>query len=494
VVFQLTYKIPMMVNNYEWYGRRYFIWFCVSIFLLAGCNKLLQVAPPVNTIPTSEVFQNDQQATEAATGMYAGMINISLDNFASGGITLYGGMSADELIPFDQAFNDGLEQFQEDNILTNNNALAFGLWNPAYSTIYDANALLTGLASGTGIHDSVKNELTGEAEFVRAFCNFYLVNLWGQVPLVTSVNWQKTNLLSSSSTADIYAAIVSDLEDARARLAVDYSVGGGQRIVPNKWAAEALLARVFLFTGEYDSASYYAGDVIAQSGTYSLVSDLNGIFLINSTEAIWQLQQSNLTFPFNATPDGFRFIPLQLNSYYVPFAYLTPTLLNAFDPGDNRVAAWIDSTNYSGTELYFPYKYKVGPAEAAAGAPYTEYYMVLRLGEQYLIRAEGEARGSGGVTAAVTDLNTIRNRAGLPGYTGSMSQDSVLAAIIHERQVELFAEWGARWFDLKRIGQAAAVLSAEKGRTVDPYELLYPIPNEDILKDPNLRQNPGYPQ
>jgi hypothetical protein len=121
--------------------------------------------------------------------------------------------------------------------------------------------------------------------------------------------------------------------------------------------------------------------------------------------------------------------------------------------------------------------------------------MIFRLAELYLIRAEAEANGAtGGVTSAIGDLNIIRNRAGLLNYTGATDQQSVLTAIYHERQVELFTE-GHRWYDLKRTKTVDAVMSiatALKGGAWSSYQQLYPLNPSDMQYDPNLIQNAGY--
>jgi hypothetical protein len=124
--------------------------------------------------------------------------------------------------------------------------------------------------------------------------------------------------------------------------------------------------------------------------------------------------------------------------------------------------------------------------------------MVLRLGEQYLIRAEAEAELNDPGDAA-TDLNVIRKRAGLPPTTAA-NQSDLLTAILKERRVELFSEWGHRWFDLCRTGNAPAVMATPgnvcqaKGGVwnADNHQLLWPIPQQDIKADAKLSQNPGY--
>ena len=117
--------------------------------------------------------------------------------------------------------------------------------------------------------------------------------------------------------------------------------------------------------------------------------------------------------------------------------------------------------------------------------------MVLRLAEQYLIRAEARAEQNN-LTGAVADLNIIRNRAGLPNTT-AVTQGDILTAIMHERQVELFSEWGHRFFDLKRTGQANTVLGAIASKQPwNTNQLLYPIPVSETTNDAFLQQNPGY--
>lgn len=458
----------------------------ITLFTFTACRKIINIPPPTNSITTSQVFSTNEQATSATAGIYYQMINSDQCIFNSS-LTICAGMSADELIVFNQAQSQYV-QFQKNTLLLTNPIISGNLWSNAYSIIYDANAVIEGLQGLSGVQDSVKSELTGEAEFIRAFCNFYLVNLFGDIPLVSTINYRNTNLLSRTPSTKVYDLIISDLQDAQKRLAPDYSVGNGQRIIPNKWAATALLARVYLYLGRWNDAETQSTAVINNTGLFNLEQDLNSVFLINSKEAIWQLQQDNLGSSFNATPEGYTFIPIDATSH--PLFYLTSTVLDSFETNDARKLNWIDSTVYSGLTYYYPYKYKMGADQSIAGGDYSEYYMVMRLAEQYLIRSEARAR-LGNTTDAASDLDIIRNRAGL-NNTSANTQADLLTAIMHERQIELFAEWGHRWLDLKRSGEATSVLSATKGFSVTNNVLLYPIPSSDLQTDPNLKQNPGY--
>jgi hypothetical protein len=134
---------------------------------------------------------------------------------------------------------------------------------------------------------------------------------------------------------------------------------------------------------------------------------------------------------------------------------------------------------------YYPYKYKI-----VSNATISEYSMVLRLAEQYLIRAE--ARVQNNLPGAIGDLNVLRARASLPALSTTLSPAQVTTAIEHERQVELFTEFGHRWLDLKRTGRADAVLGQLKGANWQPTDVLYPLPLTEIQTNQNLTQNPGY--
>jgi starch-binding outer membrane protein, SusD/RagB family len=140
----------------------------------------------------------------------------------------------------------------------------------------------------------------------------------------------------------------------------------------------------------------------------------------------------------------------------------------------------------NGVVYAYPYKYKV----RTGVYPYTEYNMVLRLAELYLIRAEARAQ-QGKLSEAITDLNRIRSRAGLSGLAPTLTQAQVLAAVVQERRIELLAEWGHRWSDLRRTGQADAVLETEKPGW-QPGDAYYPIPLSELQRNPNMVQNPGY--
>ncbi|MEO6509294.1 MAG: RagB/SusD family nutrient uptake outer membrane protein, partial [Patescibacteria group bacterium] len=256
--------------------------------------------------------------------------------------------------------------------------------------------------------------------------------------------------------------------------------GGNEKVRPNKWTASALLARVYLYKEEWQKADAEANAVI-NSGMYSMTSNLNNVFLKNSTEAIWQLQPVNVAWNTWEGKDV-----LFATGSTPPTYYISNVLLNSFEPADARKTSWIGSRNYLGQQFFYPYKYKV----YGNNAPVTEYYMVFRLGEQFLIRAEARMMQDN-LMGAESDINTIRTRAGLANITFS-NKAAAIIAIENERRHELFAEWGHRWFDLKRTNRADGVIGALKPATWQSTDELWPIPISQINANPFLTQNPGY--
>ena len=448
---------------------------CLLITLFCfSCKKFITVSPPDTAVTAANVFSDDATATSAVMGIYTQVMGNTLF-FMNGATTLYPSLSSDELSLTSP--NPDLEGFADNALSPQSSILQNNLWGKAYQYIYQMNACLQGLQGSSSLSPSVKEELTGEVKFLRATSYFYLANLFGAVPLELGTDYTVNAQMPRNSIAEIYAQIITDLKDAETELGENYLTP--DLIRPNKFAAAAMLARVYLYMKDWADAETYASEVI-NSGSYQLVTDPAGVFVSGSTETIWQMMP---VLPGENTAEGLAFIPASPGT--VPDYAVTSVLLNAFEPGDLRKSAWLDSTTVNGMTYYFPFKYKVRD-----GSDLTEYNIVLRLAEQYLIRAEARAEQNN-LTEAVADINLIRERAGLSPLTAAISQASCLAAVMQERRIELFAEWGHRWFDLKRTGMADAVLSVEKSGW-KPSAALYPIPYNEIQSNVRLTQNPGY--
>ena len=449
----------------------------VASFLIftTSCKKFVTIGPPENQIEVSKIFSNDAAAVSAAVGLYYRM-NLNNLIISNGGVTVYTGLSSDEF--YNVSPDAELDLFATNALIPNDGTGVYSnLWKAAYQNIYHANAVLEGLGNSTNISAALKKQLRGEMLVGRAFHYFYLINLFGDVPFITTTNYEINSVMSRTPIGQIYQQITGDLVEAENLLTVDYP--SAERARPNKYTATALLARIYLYQKNWQKAKEKAESIIS-AGSYSLENNLNSTFLSGSSETIWQLKPGTT---FMNTAEGLEFNPF--DSFTVPKYSLTNSLLNEFEAGDRRKQDWIASNSAAGTAIYFPYKYKVGFSSAL-----TEYYVIFRLAEIYLIRAEANAHLNN-IAEANADINSIRNRAGLSNIIAN-DQSTLLSALEHENRLEFFAEWGHRWFDLKRNNRVDAVLSIEKGTAWQSTDALYPIPLSQIQINPALTQNPGY--
>src|SRR5690606_31276304 len=229
-----------------------------------------------------------------------------------------------------------------------------------------------------------------------------------------------------------------------------------------------------------------SSEVISQKNKYEILKNLDLVFLANSREAIWQLSPIGRGNIFIETNDGSNFI-IHPRFPVLSSLKLTDYFVNSFQTWDNRLSHWINF--HEGLGAYYPYKYKV---RESTSSEITEYSMVLRLAEQYLIRAEARTMQEN-ISGAISDLDIIRNRAGLDLISitnPDIKKEKLLNLIINERTKELFTEWGHRWMDLKRTGRADKVLGNENPHWHNT-SLLFPIPEIERSKNSNLSQNIG---
>lgn len=481
---------------------RYF-WIIIAFVLslmMSSCKKLVEIPPPTSALSENSVFTTDATAIPVLTGIYS-TINQNNQPFQGvNGISMYTGLSGDELRLIGGASYIFNLYYSNQLSVSSGNIAGAELWLPLYKLIYRTNAAIEGLESSKELTPAVKNQLLGEAKFLRGYFYFYLVNLFGEVPLALVTDPKVNSLLSKSSVDEVYEQILIDLNDAESLLSDSYFkdgllIPGTERTRPTKWVATALIARIYLYRGNFDKADEKATSLINNSTLFGLVA-LNDVFLKNSREAIWQLQPTVVNFN-TVEAQTFIFSPTGLLTARP--AYLTTFQLNSFESNDKRavVGNWISSRTIAGNTYFFPFKYKLGDRDTTitSTSNMKEYFMMFRLAEQYLIRAEAKAK-RGDIIGAQSDINAIRTRAGLSNTTAN-SEQTLLDAILKERQVELFCELGHRWMDLKRTGKIDELMDIitpikSNGSLWQSYQKLYPIRQEDIEANPNLIQNIGY--
>lgn len=435
--------------------------------LLLSCKGFLEIEPPKTSLISLSAFHDNETATSAMLGIYAAMAGSGYAGGSATSISSLAGLSADEL----DNYNPTYQEFY-DNQLSNINSTLRSLYLLPYQHIFATNAILEGLNAANTITPSVKAQLQGEAYFVRAFIYFYLTEIFGQIPLQLTTDYRISKYTTLSNPEQVYQQIITDLRTAESLLKDSYPTN--ERVRPNLSTAQALLARVYLYQEDWINAEKYASLVIGKTATYKLPAP-EIAFLKESKEAIWQLfpsvgantREGNL-FILTTTP-----INVALNSDFVQ---------NGFETGDKRKTAWIRNYTNSIGSWYYPFKYRV-----KSSSTITEYSIVLRLAEQYLIRAEARVQQNK-LETAIDDLDKIRLRAALPlikDTNPDINLTELLTIILKERKAELFSEWGHRWLDLKRVGKADAVLHPLKPDWQDSDEF-YPLPADEINRNPNI--------
>ncbi len=449
-------------------------------FLLGACEDYVEVGVPDDRIVKETVFENDETAIRALRGIYNELFNASFSGGWRSSVTVLAGLSADLLQPINSE-STTYGEIQK-NEISPNHPSNYELWSSAYNIIYMTNSVLEGLGISENVSGDLKMRLEGEARFVRAFTYFYLINIYGEVPLILDTDYRKNSLVSSNGVDELYAQVVNDLD--RAIELLDSGYENSDRTNVNIFVAVALRARVALYQENWDLAEILSSEIIKETAAYEILQDLDQVFLANSKEAIWQLSPIGRGNILTSTGEGQVFIGTSRSSLQLATGFVED-----FEPEDKRLANWMGHYNSSNRNFYFPFKYK----DRSSLNDITEYSMVLRLAEQYLIRAEARAR-KGNLNEAISDINNIRTRAGIePIEIGQQltSKEEILELIMEERKKELFAEWGHRWFDLKRTGTTDEVL-AKKTSFWEPTDVFYPIPEQERMKNPNLDQNEGY--
>ncbi|MBT2621929.1 RagB/SusD family nutrient uptake outer membrane protein [Chryseobacterium sp. ISL-6] len=448
----------------------------VLLFSISSCKKIIEVDAPIDRISSGSVFLEDGTALSAVLGLYSSLAS-QTPTFSDGAATIWMGLAADEL---NYTSTDAEIIAFNTNMLTSSNSLVYrDFWRNPYEIIYQANACIEGLERSASLTSLLKKQLTGEALFVRAFCYWYLVNLFSDVPLILNTNYEHNSLIPRTPAQNIMDQIILDLQTARGLLSINYPSDGKLRV--NYYTATALLSRVYLYRKNWQAAEEVATEIIS-SGKYSLETDLSKTFLIGSNEALWQIAQPENSL-FN-TIEGSR-LAVSLAGTAIPAYTISPSLNSSFEIGDKRKTSWTATKIVGGVTYNFSYKYKVRFSTAAK----TEYCIAFRLAEMYLTRAEARAHLNN-LAEAAADLNLIRNKAGLTDFVGT-DMNAVLGAVLKEKRVECFAEYGQRWFDLKRTGQLDKILSNIKSAWI-PNAALLPIPITELNLNINLNQNPGY--
>ena len=411
------------------------------------------------------------------------------------------------------------------DVLLSDNGNVLNVWNNSYNTILRCNIVLDKIDPVPFTDDKLKEQYKAEARFLRALVYFWLVRVYGDVPLVDrQLSVKEAYALGRSPAQEVYDFIVEDLKFAEANLPASYAAVDKGRVTVG--GAKGLLAKVYMTMAGYPlkkGAPYYAlaeakALEVIQMPQYSLVPDYKTLFDVtkkNSSESLFEIQYKK-GGTSTGSPWNNDFAPRFSNKEVVlvgdksGFNAPTPDMSRAYEPGDPRKDISMKDNYVSQpggnliNEKYVRKYYDV----SFSGSDNDNNWIELRLADIYLLYAEALVRQNKQPDVALTYLNKIRQRARnstggdatvLPDYGPFASNDEFLLAIEKERRVELAFE-NHRWFDLVRTERAKAVMTAEQKEqngfepaSWSDHMLLFPIPLQVIQSNPDkIQQNPGY--
>jgi len=458
--------------------RNIFIpFFTVVILLCQSCDGFTDVGLPKSQVTRDVVFKDDELAKSAMAGVYRSLEETGFLSGAQNGAQVVLGTYIDELQSYAVATND-VSIFYS---LTHNasSTKISNLWSATYTQLYYINSVIEGVENSDQVSLSVKNRLKGEGLFLRAILHLYLTQTFGPVPYVNTTDYELNQNIGKSSVAEIYARCKTDLNGAVSLL--PEILPAGNRIYPTKMASYALLARIAYYEKDWDAALQYANLVISNT-QYKMESDLNKVFLKDSSSSIWQL------LPYSSIYNTYQGNVFILNTVPATYVALRQDFVTEFESGDGRKTSWIGQKNDSQNQnYYFPFKYK----QYLTSTSSLEYSVIQRVEELYLIRAEAYIF-KGQYALAVSDINAVRNRAGLASLVATNDETTLINALIRERRSELFTEFGHRFYDLKHFQKLDQLMTVKKAAW-KPHFAYWPLPEKDLLLNPNLNpQNDGY--
>ncbi len=476
-------------------------------FSASSCNDFLELTPisedtvenGYNSAPQIEAALNGAYESFQTTDYYVWdnilLGDVRSDNFYAGG--------------------DNPEVFEYDLLTTSpTNGRVNKAWSEIYNAILKANVVLeyAPKVEDPKLSEERKNQILGEAYFLRAYHYFNLVRLYGGVPLVLemtkSADPEKTNL-PRASAEDVYAQIATDLQMAIDMLPERYESAMIDKARATKGAAAALAAKAEAQSPnrDYNKVLKYIETVENSAAAYKLI-DFNHLFdggHFNNEESIMEVQfiegtdgnwEPQMNLPKSISGDDWR-------------KFVTPShdLINAYDAqGDDirknntvlfEEVSWSDEYWFNTPNSSIPFAYRRKNASGWASA---DRQYILRYADVILLKAEA-FNALGNISAAAAEINQVRARVNLPELTADdmSSKENMNAAILLERRLE-FAHEGQRWYDLQRFGKLVSTMNnlveidLRTGKptayNMTEAKVLLPIPQNELDRNAALEQNP----
>ncbi|MEZ0611400.1 RagB/SusD family nutrient uptake outer membrane protein [Fibrella sp. WM1] len=442
---------------------------CALVLLaLSSCTNFLDVKP-LESIADTQTITDQNSALTALRGVYS---SLGSGDYYGTSFQSIGYLSGDNI-----QWTGSQSQVQEfiNKRVNADNSTISAAWIAIYRTINRANNVLAKVPAVTdpALTTALKNQYLGEAYAIRALAYFDLARTFGGVPLITNPTILPTDNLGikRSTVAETYAQVIKDLDAAEPLLPTTTD-----RYRVTRKTAYALKARYYLYQQDWAKAEDFAGRLITDATNYRLLKPYGAFFLADArgtAESVWEIFYNGTT-EVNSHRGQWQPQTNGGTRQWAPNDALVALLNDPAVGGNRSVLVAKDNQNRWYGTLYYR-------------NPASDPSYIFRIAEAYLIRAEARAQ-QGKTTDALTDLNAVRDRAGLTALTSTTTatKDALLLAIENERRVE-FALEPHRWFDVVRTGRAGAVFGL-----TDVNRYILPIPVQQLLSDKVLTQNPGY--
>lgn len=443
----------------------------MSVLLMGSCSFLDK--EPVSSFSAQGFYKTVSDAQAGVYGIYDGMQSTFRINFA------YWGEGRADAVETNHAGDPfALRQNTLTPIITSSN------WNNLYTVISRANYAIKYIPEVfEEENNALRNELIGQSRALRAIAYFYLVRVWGDVPFTLEPyeSVEQDLFLPATDREVILDQIVDDLLYASEFCSPSYG-GERDRVLITRGGADGILTQVYMWRKQYEEATIAAERVI-DNPLYSLVSigNWNNMFSAGlSSESIFEVGYDEV----------------QTNSMRVLYAlgndaqyFPSERFMDNFEAGDLRKTKIWDNTQVQPRKIW---KFFGEGFNDESADPSQNNIIVVRLADVVLLKAEAHARLDEN-SLALPLLNSIRTRAGLTALTeatAAQEYGDIVSAIMHERSIELCFE-GHRWFDLVRTNKAIEVMEPINGLS-DPRNILWPIHEDAINRNPSLDQNEFY--
>lgn len=461
--------------------KKILVFASLATLLMTSCGDSFFDLEPASSVTIDKVYKTASDYNVAVIGCYAKLqsqVNFYTEccEYRSDNLSL-GAPTAGTQDRYD------IDHFTEKP----SNGILSSYWANFNNNVYRCNLLLDQI-DGANFAENLKKQYKGEAMFIRALNYFNMYRIWGGVPatkhVVSAAEALKVARYSDEQMFDLIAGDLKEIVDNN-YLPETYSSADMGRATSG--AAKALLGKVYLTFHKWTEAK----DILSQLiGKYQLVSPIAQVFNVdnkNNNEIIFAVH-------FNKEIEG------EGHSYWYNLTNAsddtnqTSSLLNTFPTGDARK----DLITYVQVEKNVRLMNKFYDTKSPTFKTVGNDQILLRYADVLLMYAEAlneiQYDASEG-SLALKYLNAVRQRAGISNLTAKQlpTQEKFRKGILVERQRE-FPYEGQRWFDLVRMGFAKSVM-AENGIEIKDYQLLFPIPQQEIEKVGDksiLWQNPGY--